>query len=171
MADEISIEDIQRKQADMTTLAAQLMAEKDKTKSQALTATLKQQSEDLQRMARAFEAQQQAKHGPPKQGGAEVALTEEQRKRVEGQTGVRIASIWLRDDSRTAAQSDPQIIEDAALEEARRRKREAEAAAQSRAMAEQVLAQIEGASPAGAARVAELKADPNFLGGMLAQKK
>src|SRR5437867_3637488 len=151
MADEISLEDIQRKQSEMTTLAAQIMAEKDKVKSQALAATLQRQSEDLQRMARAFEAQQQAKHGTPKPGGAEVALTEEQRKRIEAQTGVTIETIWLTDDSRVAAHSNPQVVEDAALEEARRRKREAVAEAQSRSMAQQVLAQIEGASPAGAA--------------------
>src|SRR2546427_2977247 len=120
MANEISLEDIQRKQAEMTTLAAQIMAVKDKVKSQALAATLQGQSEDLQRMARAFEAQQQAKHGPPKQGGAEVALTEEQRKRVEAQTGVTIESIRLREDSGVAAHSDPQIVEERALEEARR---------------------------------------------------
>jgi len=171
MADEVTLEDIQRKQSEMTTLAAQIMAEKDKGKIQVLAAALQRQSEDLQRTSRAFEAQEQAKHPPPKRSGAKVALTEEQRAQVEGQTGVRIESIWLRDESQAAARSDPQIIEDAGLEEARRRKREAEAAAQSRAMAEQVLAQIGAASPAGASMIAQLKADPNFLGGMLARKK
>ncbi len=174
MADEITLADLQQKQEAMVAMTAQLVGETDVDKIQAIAAELQRMGEELQQAAKEFEEQQIAKFGPPKRGGTEVVLTPAQRQRIEAETGVQMESIWFRDDKGIMTQSmpftDPRIVEYKALQEAKRRKQAADADAQLDAQLEQTVAEIEAASPAAAEKLAELKQDPNFLGGKLAKK-
>jgi hypothetical protein len=111
-----SFDDLMRKQAEMATLAARMAGETDAAKTQEITAALQRESQELQRIARAFEQEQEAKYG--------IAIAPEQ-PRIDAQT---LATV------------------------------------------EQLLAQIEQLSPAAAEAVGKLKADPNFLGGILTKK-
>lgn len=174
MADEITLEDLRKKQEEMVAIIALLEGETDTDKIQATAAALQREGEELAAMGRAFEEQQLAKHGPPKRGGTEVVLTEPQRARIEAATGVKMESIHFRDDqgimTQTMPFTDPRIVEYKALQEAKRRKQAEEADAQLDAELEKTVAEIEAASPAASEKLAELKQDPNFMGGKLAKK-
>jgi len=73
-----SFEDLMRKQAEISSLAAQIANETDAAKIQTVTATLQRESGELQKMARSFEEQQRSKYGQT--AGTNAAASEEQRR-------------------------------------------------------------------------------------------
>jgi hypothetical protein len=118
----ITFEDLMRKQAEIAGIAALMNGQTDAAKIGQLTAALQREAEGLQKMARTFEQEQQAKHGiqPP---AAQPPTPEQQ----QAETAMRLE-------------------------------------------VEQILRQIANLSPAGADAVAKLRADPTFMGGLLAKK-
>ncbi len=171
---EITLDDLKRKQEELLSRLDALQGETDGDKLVAVAAELQAAGEELETLAREFEQQEIERNGGPKQGNTEVVLTEAQRKRIHDETGVTMESLVMRDDAgiatRTMPMTDPRIIEYRALQEAKRRKIGEESDSALREKMDQVFAEIEAASPSAADKLAELKADPNFLGGVLQRK-
>jgi hypothetical protein len=175
MAREITLDDLMRKQETIARRASEMYKEKDTERLQRLVNELTVETRELEKLAKDFERQELAKAGPPPRGSIEIVLTDEQRARVEKLTGVRLDTISLRDESGVLNQAmpytDPQRIELLAIAEARRRK---EAQSSNTVAREQVNKAIEDIEQQGTGQVRdmlnELRADPNWLGG-LAKKK
>jgi len=173
MASEITLEDLQKKQDELMKMVAGIENETDGARIAALAPALQAKGEELEALARRFEAQMEAKFGPRAAGMTEVVLTEEQRERIRARTGITLETILIPDEAGLAAQTmpttDPRVIEEQALVEAERRKAAAEADAQMRAQYEVVARTLEQAGHGE--RLAELRRDPKFLGGMFQPKK
>jgi hypothetical protein len=74
------IEDILRKQAELGAIAVRMKAETDGAKVQHMTEALQRESQELQKMALAYEKEQQARSGSPKPREGGTALTPEQQQ-------------------------------------------------------------------------------------------
>lgn len=176
MAREISMEQLLRKQREMSTKASSLAAEKDVEKLQRLTAELEQEGRELEELALAFQKQELAKAGPPPKGKLEVVLTKEQRERVKKQTGVDMPTVLIADEagvlSKAMPHTSPRDIEQIAMNEARKQAALRDSDGKMRAAVDDALRQIEQAgTPAVQEELERLKADPNWLGGLLQKKK
>lgn len=175
MAREIKMEDLLARQRAMGEKAQSLVNEKDVEKIQALTAELEQEGRELEKLAKEFERQELAKAGPPPRGKLEVVLTPAQRERVKKQTGVELASVVVPDEMGVLAKAmpntTPREIEQLAMAEARRLASMTDADGKMRAAVAQAIADIE-AQGLGETRdmLEKLKADPNWLGGILHKK-
>jgi len=176
MAREITMDDLNRRQATMLALMEQLPNERDTERITQISRQLEQEARDLEQLARDYERQELAKAGPPPRGSLEVVLTPAQRKRVLDVTGVKMETVVIRDESGVLNQSmprtDPRRIEQMAIAEALRRKSLSDGDGQMQQQVADLLADIE-AQGTGEVRemLAELKKDPNFLGGLLNKKK
>ena len=176
MAREIQMDELLQKQRAMSDKAQALINERDVDKIQRITAELEEEGRALETLARAFEKQELAKAGPPPRGKLEVVLTPAQRERVKKQTGVDMASVIVADEggvlSKAMPYTSPQDIERLALAEARKLASLKNADGQMRAAVEQALFEIEQTGYGEVLQELErLKADPNWLGGILHAKK
>ncbi len=166
----VTFEDLQKKQEEMTALAEQLVGEEDCDRILAIAEELKGHGAELERMGNEFTEANPSTF----LGSTEVVLTPEQRQRIHDETGIEMASLWLRDEAGALMTSmphtDPRVIEYRALEEARRRKAATEADALLQAELAEVLGTLEGVSPEVAAQLEILKQNPHFLGGLLQKK-
>ena len=138
-----------RKQREMSDKASSLAAEKDTEKLQRLTAELEQEGRELEELAKAFEKQELAKAGPPPKGKLEVVLTKEQRERVKKQTGVDMPSVVIADEagvlSKAMPHTSPRDIEQLAMNEARKQASLRDADGKMRAAVDDAIRQIEQA--------------------------
>ena len=172
---EIKVDDLMRRQQAMLDLMMRLPNERDAERVTAIAKQLEQDARELERLVKDFERQELAKAGPPPKGSLEVVLTPAQRKRVYDETGYKMETLIVRDESGVLSQSmpftDPNRIEKLAIAEARRLKALGEGDQKMQQQVQQVLADLE-AQGTGAVReqLEELKKDPNFLGGMLRKK-
>jgi hypothetical protein len=172
MADDVKLDELLAKQKAMSDYAATLAGETDVERIQQIAAELQRMGEELQALG------EQVAAGAANTGAknfTEVVLTEAQRGRIEAATGVRLESIMLRDPSgiatRTMPVTDPRIIEYYATQEAQRRKAAAAADEELRGRLDAAIAEIEAQGTAAVVeQLEQLKADPNFLGGMLQKK-
>ena len=176
MAREIKMAELLEKQRSMSDKAQALINERDVDKIQRITAELEEEGRALETLARAFEKQELAKAGPPPRGKLEVVLTPAQRERVKKQTGVDMATVVVADEggvlSKAMPYTSPQDIERLALAEARKLASLKNADGQMRAAVEQALLEIEQTGYGEVLQELErLKADPNWLGGILHAKK
>src|SRR5579871_4170460 len=116
---EITAAELMRRQQAMVDLMMRLPNERD---AERVTAIAKQ----LEQLVKAFEKQELAKAGPPPRGSLEVVLTPAQRKRVFDETGYKMETLRVRDESGVLSQSmphtDPKRIELLAIAEAKRLK-------------------------------------------------
>ena len=165
---------MQRQRA-MGTKAESLAQEKDLERIQRLTAELEEEGRELERMARDFERQELAKAGPPPRGNLEVVLTPAQRARVAKLTGVDLASVVVRDEAGVLSQAmpstDPRDIELLAIAEARKLAALRDGGGKIRAALESAIADIEQqGSGEVLAELERLKADPDWMGGLLHKK-
>ncbi len=176
MPREIKMDELLAKQRAMSDKAQSLAAEKDVEKIQRITAELEQDGRELEELARAFERQELAKAGPPPKGKLEVVLTPEQRARVKKLTGVDMQSVVIADEagvlSKAMPYTKPRDIEQLAINEARKQASLQDADGKVRAALDDAIREIE-ASGYGEVLVEleKLKADPNWLGGLLHKKK
>jgi hypothetical protein len=175
MARELTMDDLMTKQREMVKKAESLIQERDVDKIQSVTAELERDGRDLETMAREFERQELAKAGPPPKGSLEVVLTPEQRERVRALTGVDLASLVIADEmgvlSKAMPTTDPRDIELLAIQEARRLKATRDADGKMRADVDRAITDIEEQGTAETRELlAKLKADPNWLGGILHKK-
>src|SRR5262252_8065978 len=98
MAREITMDDLNRRQATMLALMEQLPNERDTERITQISRQLEQEARDLEQLARDYERQELAKAGPPPRGSLEVVLTPAQRKRVLDVTGVKMETVVIRDE-------------------------------------------------------------------------
>lgn len=175
MPREITIDDLMQRQAAMVQKAEQLAQERDVEKLSQLTKQLEADGRELEQLALAFEQQELAKAGPPPRGALEVMLTAEQRQRVHKATGVDLPSVMIADETgvltRAMPHTTPADIEKLAMAQALSHVANSAADAQMRADVARALDEIEAAGmPETRELLRQLKADPNWLGG-LANKK
>ncbi len=176
MAREITMDELLAKQRAMSAKAEALATEKDVEKIQSITAELQQDGLALEELARAFEKQELAKAGPPPKGKLEVVLTAGQKERVKKLTGVDMASVVIADEagvlSKAMPQTSPRDIEQLALNEARKLLGLRDADGKMRAALDDAIREIEQSGYGEVlAELDRLKADPNWLGGILHKKK
>ena len=176
MAREITMAELLAKQRAMSDKAAALPYEKDVDKIQRITEELAQEGRALEELAKAFERQELAKAGPPPKGKLEVVLTNEQRERVKKLTGVDMKSVIVADEagvlSKAMPHTSPRDIEQLAIAEARKQASMRDADGKMRAALESAIAEIEQSGYGEVlAELERLKADPNWLGGILHKKK
>jgi hypothetical protein len=176
MADEITLAMLQDKQAEITATAERLVSESDPQRIQDLSAEIEKQANELQAMALALEAQEKAKRPPSQRGKAKVALTPDQKARILEKTGVEMEVLVLDDDdgiwARILPTSLPHVIEERALDWARSEQARRILEAESRAYLARLIAAIEAAgSDQLIEQLNRLRADPNFLAGMMQEKK
>jgi hypothetical protein len=176
MAREISMDELLQKQRSMSDKATALANERDVDKIQRITAELEEDGRALETLALAFEKQELAKAGPPPQGKLEVVLTPPQRERVKKLTGVDMRSVIVADEAGVLAKAMPNTspldIENLAIAEARKQASLKNADGQMRAAVEQAIVEIEQTGYGEVLQELErLKADPNWLGGILHKKK
>jgi hypothetical protein len=175
MAREITMNDLTQKQRAMVQKAESLLTEKDVDRIQALTGELERDGKELEQLARDFERQELAKAGPPPRGALEVMLTADQRERVRKLTGVELQSVVIPDEmgvlSKAMPTTDPRDIELLAIQEARRLKAMRDADGKMRAEVDRAILDIEEQGTAETRELlAKLKADPEWLGGILHKK-
>jgi hypothetical protein len=176
MPREITMDQLLAKQRAMSDKASGLAAEKDLEKIQRITGELEQEGRELEELARAFEKQELAKAGPPPKGKLEVVLTRDQRERVKKQTGVDMASVIIADEAGVLSKAMPHTslrdIEQIAINEARKLASLRDADGKMRAALDDAIRQIELSGYGEVLTELErLKADPNWLGGILHKKK
>lgn len=169
------MDDLMQKQREMVAKAQSLVTEKDVEKIQKVTAELEEEGRQLEALAKAFEKQELAKAGPPPRGQLEVVLTPGQRERVKQLTGVELASVVVSDEmgvlSKAMPSTDPRDIELLAIEEARKLAALRDADGKMRAAVDRAIADIEEQGMGEVRDLLEtLKADPNWLGGILHKK-
>ena len=170
MADAITLDDILRKQKAMADRCDQLQREQGAERIQAIAEELRVDGEELSRMAQTFAEQHGG--GESKKGFTVVALTAAQKQRIADATGVTLDEIRIPDDAgiatRTMPHTDPRIVEHWATLEAKRVAVARESEAQLKAQLSSVMEALEQqGNPALDDQLAELKADPKFLGGLL----
>jgi len=176
MPREIKMDELLAKQRAMSDKAQALAAEKDVEKIQRITAELEQDGRDLEALAKAFEKQELAKAGPPPTGKLEVVLTKDQRERVKKATGVDMASVIIADEAGVLSKAMPYTslrdIEQLAIAEARKQASLRDADGKMRAALDDAIREIEASGYGEVLTELErLKADPNWLGGILHKKK
>jgi hypothetical protein len=176
MPREIKMAELLAKQKLMSEKASGLAAEKDLEKIQRITAELEQEGRELEQLAKEFEKQELAKAGPPPKGKLEVVLTKEQRERVKKLTGVDMNSVIVRDEAGVLSKAMPHTtlrdIEQLAINEARKLASLRDADGKMRAALDDALREIEASGYGEVlAELERLKADPNWLGGILHNKK
>jgi hypothetical protein len=176
MAREIKMEELLQKQRAMSDKAQSLAAEKDVEKIQRITAELEQEGRELEELALAFERQELAKAGPPPKGKLEVVLTPDQRQRVQKLTGVDMTSVVIADEagvlSKAMPYTKPRDIEQLAINEALKQASMKNADSKMRAALDDAIREIEMSGYGEVlAELEKLKADPNWLGGLLHKKK
>jgi hypothetical protein len=176
MAREIKMDELLKQQRAMSEKAAGLAAEKDVEKIQRITAELQEEGRALEELARAFEKQELAKAGPPPKGKLEVVLTQAQRDRVKKATGVDMKSVIVADEagvlSKAMPYTSPRDIEQLAMNEARKQASMRDADGKMRAALDDAIHQIEQSGYGEVlSELERLKADPNWLGGLLHKKK
>ena len=176
MAREIKMDELLQKQRSMSEKAQALINERDVDKIQRITGELEEEGRALEALARAFEKQELAKAGPPPQGKLEVVLTAGQRERVKKLTGVDMKSVVIADEAGVLAKAMPYTspfdIERLAIAEARKLASLANADGQMRAAVEAAIVEIEQTGYGEVLQELDrLKADPNWLGGILHKKK
>jgi hypothetical protein len=176
MPPEIKLDELMAKQRAISEKAQSLVLEKDVEKIQAVTAELERDGRELDQLARDFEKQELAKAGPPPRGKLEVVLLPDQRERIKMATGVDMKSVFIADEagvlSKAMPHTSPRDIEQIALAEARRLSATKNADTVMRAELERALDEIEKSGYGEVqTEVARLKADPNWMGGLLYKKK
>jgi hypothetical protein len=176
MAREITMAELLAKQRAMSEKAAGLANEKDVEKIQRVTEELAVEGRELEALARAFEKQELAKAGPPPKGKLEVVLTQAQRDRVKKATGVDMKSVIVADEagvlSKAMPYTSPRDIEQLAMNEARKQASMRDADGKMRAALDDAIHQIEQSGYGEVlSELERLKADPNWLGGLLHKKK
>ncbi len=163
---EIKLEDLIAKQQQLVAMAEQIQHEKDANKIVEMAPAIQKAGEELQELAREFEAQQNKKWGVTKAGHTEIALTREQRERVKRETGLSMETLLVKDDSGAFAKgmpgTTPQAIDVFIMDYARKLKLETEAHEKARIDLENQLRYLEGLSPQHAEQVAKVRADPAF---------
>lgn len=175
MPREITMDELLAKQRAMVEKAGALVGEKDVDRIQVVTQELEREGRELEALAKEFERQELAKAGPPPRGALEVVLTPEQRARVQKLTGVDLPSVVISDEMGVLSQAmptaDPRDIELLAIAEARRQAAMRGADAEMRAALHRAIADIEEQGMGEVrAELERLKADPNWLGGLLHKK-
>jgi hypothetical protein len=170
------MEELLQKQRTMGDKAARLVNEKDVDTIQRITAELEEEGRALEELARAFEKQELAKAGPPPKGKLEVVLTPDQRERVKKLTGVDMKSVIVADEAGVLSKAMPHTskrdIEQLAINVARKLAVHKDADAKMRTALEEAIREIEaGGYGEVLAELDRLKADPNWLGGLLHKGK
>jgi hypothetical protein len=176
MAREIKMDELLAKQRVMSEKAESLAYEKDVDKIQRITAELEQEGRALEALALDFQKQELAKAGPPPKGKLEVVLTAAQRERVKNITGVDMKSVIVADEagvlSKAMPNTSPRDIEQLAINEARKLAVLKDADAKMRVALEDAIKEIEAVGFGEVLQELDrLKADPNWLGGLLHKKK
>jgi hypothetical protein len=176
MPREITMDELLAKQRAMSDKAQSLAAEKDVEKIQRITEELAEEGRALEELARAFERQELAKAGPPPKGKLEVVLTADQRARVKNLTGVDMQSVVIADEagvlSKAMPYTKPRDIEELAINEALKQASLKDADGKMRAALDDAIREIEASGYGEVLTELErLKADPNWLGGILHKKK
>jgi len=164
------------RQAKMAELVAELERTTNPEHVRRLTSELTVLGKELDALAHAFEAEQLRKAGPTPKGYFEVELTPAQQARVREKTGVLLTTVQVPDPSGTLTRAmphtNPDQIEQLAVDQAERAGLEREVAGKARAEAEALLSAIEAGAGGDLKRhIERLRADPNFLDGLLHQKK
>lgn len=175
MPREITMDDLLARQRAMVDKASSLAHERDVEKIQSVTAELEREGRELEALAKAFETQELAKAGPPPRGRLEVVLTPAQRARIKQLTGVDLPSVVVPDEmgvlSQAMPSTDPRDIELLAINEARRLAASRGADEKMRSELTRAIKDIEEQGMGEVRELLEkLKADPNWLGGILHKK-
>jgi len=173
---EIKMDELLAKQRAMSEKAAALVNEKDVEKIQRITEELAAEGRALEELTLAFQKQELAKAGPPPKGKLEVVLTNDQRERVKKLTGVDMKSVIIADEagvlSKAMPYTSPRDIEQLAINEARKQASMRDADGKMRAAVDEAIHEIEQSGYGEVLTELErLKADPEWLGGILHKKK
>jgi hypothetical protein len=160
----MSLEDIQKKQAEVTRAAMAIAEEKDPEKILEMAAKVQKQALELEKMCRALEAAMT----PPDFQGKEttVKLTADQKQRITEQTGVGIEVVTVYDNRKKVwsrelplGRVEPREIEKEALKEAARLK----AISVTKTQVEGIIKQLKAVNvPELADFIAELERDPTM---------
>lgn len=174
MAESITADEIMKRQEALTARMQQLIAATAGggaaagERAVALAAEIHKEAQALESLARAFEAEN-AKAEVPR-GHIQVQLTPAQRQRIREELGVEMELLPLADSAGTMNQAmpmmTPDVIEELAMQEARRRKAAQGAAGQAQAQLGAAVAELER-YPHVKEKLDELRKDPGFLGGLL----
>jgi hypothetical protein len=176
MSREIKLDELMAKQRAISDKAQALVHEKDVDKIQSITAELEREGRELEQLARDFERQELAKAKPAPKGQLEVVLLPDQRERIKRQTGVDLPSVFIADEagvlSKAMPYTTPRDIEQIALAEARRLAANQNADVQMRTELARAVDEIEKSGYGEVLTELErLRADPNWMGGLLYKKK
>lgn len=163
---EVKIEDLQAKQHQLMALAQEMMNEPNGSKIAEMAPACQKLGQELEQLAKDFEAQQTAKYGVRSAGTTEIALTRDQKDRIKKATGLSLETVVLRDEggifARGMPSTNPQMIEAYAIKHAVELKLEQDSHEKSRVDLENTLSYLESLSPAHADEVRKLRADPQF---------
>jgi hypothetical protein len=174
MADAITLEQLLERGKKLEKMADEAAKETDPDKALANAQSLQAEGHALEDMGRQFREQELKKRRGGK-GIVTVVLTAEQRKKIHAETGIVVEQLEIDDEAgalnRAMPVTDPALIEFYGMKEALRRKVAKEADARIRTQLEQMLRDLENVGVAELQELpAKLKADPNFLGGLLQKK-
>ena len=170
MAD-ATLDDLLRRQQAMTALAATLVDDQDPEHVLQVAAQLQGMASEIEALAKDLAARTPVATPP---AYVEVVLTEDQRQRIEAQTGVRLETVKLPDDggiqTRLMPDTLPPMVEAFALRQAQERKLGEAAAAEMRSEAAAAFEAIETqGTPALIDLLNQVRSQPGFLGGLLDQ--
>jgi hypothetical protein len=171
MASDPVMDEMKEKQQRILKLMEEAARATDTEKVTEIVGRIQIEANALEALGKRLAAQTQALGNRP----IKVALTPDQRKRVQKLTGVDVDVIELSDhdgwQTRTMPWRDPRIIEYFAIEEAKRRKHGAEADRMVRRELTNAIEAIEAqGNPELQEQLDALKADPKFAGGLLKKK-
>lgn len=176
MADEkVDLNYLKRIQAELMDEAMSLLSEKNGERLMLRAKELQRKGAELASKAKVYEAQEKARWPQPIKGSITVKLTDEQRQRIGAQTGIDMPELVMEEVGSTRAlmmeNALPPMIEALALREAQTIKARREADMLAKAEMRKALALLESQDSADLKKfLAEVKKDPNFLGGFLKDK-
>jgi hypothetical protein len=172
MAETIDMGPFMQKAELIQKMMAEAAKESDPDKMKEWADRLSAEGRELERLGHELEQKTRTLRGIAR---VTVVLTPDQKKRILEKTGIAMETLVMDDEAGAMGMAMPitrqEEIEKLAMDEAERRRIQAEAEKKTRAAAEQALADIEATGMSEALeQVAQLRRDPNFLGGVLHKK-
>jgi hypothetical protein len=168
----VTMEELQKKAAELVKMMERVANEADPEKFAAIAREIEAEAKKFEQLGAAY-VQEARKQVRPM---TTVVLTPDQRKRIQAKTGITMETIDLPDDAARTSKLMPvtrtELIEHLALEEAKRRKAAAEAAAKAMVEVDKALANIDNLNIAALTeQLEEKRKDPKFLAGLLYKGK
>jgi hypothetical protein len=166
---EITLAQIEEAHRALLATLERLGRESEPKQIQALGNQLARDGAALEALAQEFERQERARAGPRVQARIEVALTDEQQRRIRERTGIDMPSLFIDDAAgavnRAMPHMSPGRIELLALREAEAQKAALKTQAQLGTTVDELLERLRTQGGRAAQEMIErLQSDPNWIG-------